>query len=91
MSKKTKLGVVSELKTAAYFEKRGYYVSKSLDPQAPFDLVITNDKGECALIDVKTISRRQTDSYQNKKGDKINRCPTKKQLEMNISIYDQET
>ena len=42
MSRKTKLGAVSELKAAAEFMKQGFHVSRSIDPQCPFDLVITN-------------------------------------------------
>lgn len=91
MNKKSRTGTVSEMKAASYFAEQGFYVSKALDPQCPFDLVITNAKGESALIDVKTISRRKKSSHKNKEGDKINRYPTKKQQEMNISIYDQET
>ena len=87
---KSKKGTVSEMKAAAYFAEQGFYVSKALDPQCPFDLVITNQKGESALIDVKSISKRKTKSYNCNVGTKINRYPSKKQKEMNISIYDQE-
>lgn len=90
--KKTVLGASSELKAAAHFMKQGFHVSRALDPQCPFDLVLTNDKGECALIDVKTISRRKHRPKQsrNRPGDKINRCLSDKQKKMNIAIYDQE-
>lgn len=84
---KSKKGVVSELSAAADFTKQGFYVAKSLDPQCPFDLVITNQKGECCLIDVKSRSTRKTNSYKNKAGDVINRSPTKQQKAMGIEIY----
>jgi hypothetical protein len=59
MSRKSRLGAASELKAAVEFMKRGFHVSRSLDPQCPFDLVITNEKGESCLIDVKTKSFRK--------------------------------
>lgn len=90
MSCKTKLGTASELKAAAEFMKQGFHVSKSLDPQCPFDLVITNDKGESCLIDVKTKCIRKTKTYNNKPGDKINRTPSKLQKKMGIEIYEVE-
>ena len=84
---KSRKGTISELEAAAYFTKQGFYVAKSLDPQCPFDLVITNDKGESCLIDVKSKSVRKTDTYQNKAGDVINRSPTKLQKSMGVEIY----
>lgn len=78
------------MKAAAYFAEQGFFVSKALDPQCPFDLVITNAKGESALIDVKSVSKRQSRSYNCHKGTKINRVPSEKQKKMNISLYDQE-
>jgi len=90
VSRKTKLGAASEMKAAAEFMEKGFHVSKSLDPQCPFDLVITNDKGESCLIDVKTKCIRKTKTYNNKPGDKINRTPSKLQKNMGIEIYEVE-
>jgi|TARA_R100001086_G_scaffold238405_2_gene163162 tRNA pseudouridine-54 N-methylase len=90
MSSKSRLGAATELKVAADLIKKGFHVSKSLDPQCPFDLVITNDKGESCLIDVKAKSYRKSKSYGNKPGDKINRSLTEKQKKMNIEIYEME-
>ena len=84
---KSRKGTISELEAAAHFTSQGFYVAKSLDPQCPFDLVITNDKGESCLIDVKSKSVRKTDTYQNKAGDVINRSPTKLQKSMGVEIY----
>lgn len=39
-------GCLAELAVAYKFLKRGYYVSRPLDPSCPFDLVITNKKGK---------------------------------------------
>ncbi len=38
-------GITSELVAAVEYMKRGYYVSFSLDPLCPFDLVVTDDNG----------------------------------------------
>lgn len=90
MSRKSRLGAAAELKAAAEFIKKGFHVSRSLDPQCPFDLVVTNDKGESCLIDVKMKSYRKSKSHNNKPGDKINRSLTVKQRKMNIEIYEVE-
>jgi|TARA_R100000479_G_scaffold158653_1_gene95625 hypothetical protein len=90
MSRKSRLGAATELKVAADLIKKGFHVSKSLDPQCPFDLVITNDKGESCLIDVKTKCFRKSKTSGNKPGDKINRTPSKLQKDMNIEIYEVE-
>ena len=89
-SDKSKKGTKSEFKAAIQFMNDGFYVSKALDPQCPFDLVLTNKKGECCLIDVKTISIRKTKSHYCNVGTKINRSPSKKQREMNIEVYEIE-
>ena len=90
MSRKIKLGAVNELKAASEFMKQGFHVSRSLDPQCPFDLVITNEEGGSCLIDVKTKSFRKSQSHGTKPGDKINRSLTNKQKKMNIEIYEVE-
>lgn len=84
---KTKKGAAAELQAAAYFMKKGFYVAKSFDPQCPFDLVITDDKGNSCLIDVKAKSIRKTTSYRCKKGEPINRSLNKKQKAMGVEIY----
>ena len=84
---KSRKGMVAELQAAAHFTEQGFHVAKSLDPQCPFDLVITDKKGNCCLIDVKSKSIRKTDTYQNKAGDVINRTPTQKQKAMGVEIY----
>ena len=84
---KSRKGTVSELEAAAHFTSQGFYVAKSLDPQCPFDLVITDAKGNCCLIDVKSISIRKSDTYRCKKGTRINRSPTKLQKSMGVEIY----
>jgi hypothetical protein len=38
-------GITSELKAAAEYTKNGFYVSLSLDPLCPFDLVVTDHYG----------------------------------------------
>ena len=90
MSRKSRLGASAELKAAAEFIKQGFHVSRSMDPQCPFDLVITNDKGESCLIDVKMKSYRKSKSYNNKPGDKINRSLNVKQKKMGVEIYEVE-
>lgn len=84
---KSKKGIIAELKAAAHFAEQGFHVAKSLDPQCPFDLVITDNQGNCCLIDVKSKSVRKTNTYHNKAGDVINRTPNKKQKAMNVEIY----
>jgi len=79
MTIKTIKGVCSELIAAKEFLKKGYYVAKSLDPQCPFDIVVVNKKGKATLLDVKSVSRRKTKSYNCKPGDTINRSVSKKQ------------
>jgi len=87
MSYKTIKGVCSELIAAQEFLKKGYHVSKSLDPQCPFDLVLIDKKGKVRLIDVKSTSYRKNRSYNCKPGDIINRYPSSKQKKLGIEIY----
>jgi hypothetical protein len=74
-------GAITELAVAHKFLKKGYFVSKSLDPSCPFDLIITDDSGKCFLIDVKTISHRKKDNSI------ISRTLNQIQKEMNIKFY----
>ena len=87
MTTKTIKGVCSELIAAQEFLKKGYYVAKSLDPQCPFDLVVVDKQGKASLYDVKTISRRKSQSYNCKPGDAINRSVSKEQKALGIEIY----
>ena len=80
-------GVCSELIAAKEFLKKGYYVARSLDPQCPFDLIVVNKKGKSTLFDIKTISRRKSQSYNCKPGDAINRSVSKKQKALGVKIY----
>jgi ribosomal protein L11 len=80
-------GVCSELIAAKEFLNKGYYVARSLDPQCPFDIVVVDKKGKATLYDVKSVSRRKTQSYNCKRGDTINRSVSKKQKSMGIKIY----
>lgn len=74
-------GCLAELAVAYKFLKRGYYVSRPLDPSCPFDLVITDKKGVNYLIDVKSIS------YRKKDKSIINRCLTTLQKQLKIRLY----
>ena len=87
MTIKTIKGVCSELIAAKEFLKKGYYVARSLDPQCPFDIVVVDKKGKARLFDVKSVSRRKTQSYNCKPGDTINRSVSKRQKSMGIKIY----
>jgi len=80
-------GVCSELIAAKEFLNKGYYVARSLDPQCPFDIVVVDKKGKARLFDVKSVSRRKTQSYNCKPGDAINRSVSKRQKSMGIKIY----
>ena len=87
MTIKTVKGVCSELIAAKEFLNKGYYVAKSLDPQCPFDLIVVSKEGKTRLLDVKSVSRRKTQSYNCKPGDTINRSVSKRQKSMGIKIY----
>ena len=87
MTIKTIKGVCSELIAAKEFLNKGYYVARSLDPQCPFDIVVVDKKGKARLFDVKSVSRRKTQSYNCKPGDTINRSVSKRQKSMGIKIY----
>ena len=87
MTTKTIKGLCSELIAAQEFLKKGYYVAKSLDPQCPFDIVVVNKKGKARLLDVKTVSRRKSQSYNCKPGDAINRSVSKRQKALGVEIY----
>ena len=87
MTIKTIKGVCSELIAVKDFLRKGYYVARSIDPQCPFDIVVVNKKGKATLLDVKSVSRRKTQSYNCKPGDTINRSVSKKQRALGVKIY----
>ena len=69
------------MKAAAHFAEQGFYVSKALDPQCPFDFVAVKDKDNIELIDSKCASYR-------KNGTLINRVlkPYQKKLEVKLAV-----
>ena len=87
---KSAKGVMGELTIAAKYLKKGFWVAMSLCPHSPFDLVVVDSKGNCKLIDAKTVSIRKSGKQT---GQRINRMQSKKQQEMNIEIeyVDPET
>ena len=87
---KSAKGVMGELTIAAKYIRKGYYVAMAMCPHSPFDLVVADGKGNCKLIDAKTVSIRKSGKQT---GQRINRMQSKKQQEMNIEIeyVDPET
>ena len=80
-------GTWAELKAASKYTKLGFFVSKPFDPHCPFDLVVTNrENGESFLVDMKTTSIRKKDTYNCKKGDRINRVLNKMQKQMGVRL-----
>jgi hypothetical protein len=80
-------GECSDVRAVKELLKRGYYVARSIDPQCPFDIIVVDKKGKTTLLDVKSVSRRKTKSYNCKPGDTINRSVSKRQKSMGIKIY----
>ena len=62
MSKKSIKGVVYEYIAIAKLMEKGYYVSKAIDPQSPFDLVVISPTGKIELLDIKALSYRKKDN-----------------------------
>jgi hypothetical protein len=81
-------GKIAELYVANYFMEKGFHVAMALDPQCPFDLIVTDKKGNCRLIDVKNLKTRKTKNRFNKIGDRIGRGPSRKQKNMNIELFE---
>jgi len=79
-------GITSELIAAAEYTKNGFYVSLSLDPLCPFDLVVTDSDGNSFLVDVKTASKRKTKSGTHDKGGRIYRALTEEQQKMGVRL-----
>ena len=66
-------GTIGEYQEIVNLTKAGWYISKSCDPQCPFDLVAVHPNGDIKFIDVKS------ESYRIKDKSKINRILTKNQ------------
>ncbi len=79
-------GITSELIAAAEYTKHGFYVSLSLDPLCPFDLVVPDSDGNSFLVDVKTESKRKTKSGTHDKGGRIYRALTEEQQKMGVRL-----
>jgi len=88
MHKKQRKGIVSELLAYAYLAKNpDTIVFKPLSGVGPIDIVTYNTKTkEYNNYDVKTVSLRKKATYRCKVGSRINRCPSKKQRELNVKI-----
>jgi len=82
-------GLVSEALAQAHFAKDpNLIVFTALGGVGPIDLVVFNTKTkQYTNYDVKTVSyRKSATKYANKKNDRINRSPSKKQQTMNVKI-----
>ena len=80
-NEKSKKGTIMELECMVEYIKKGYWVSKSMDPQCPFDFVAVKDKDNIILIDSKCASHR-------KDGTLINRVlkPYQKKLGVKLAL-----
>ncbi len=81
-------GVISELIALAQLAKQpNTIVFQAIGGVGPIDIVTFNIKTkEYTNYDVKSVSYRKNKSYSNKRGDKINRSPSKKQKDLNVQI-----
>lgn len=88
MNKKQRKGIVSELFACSYLAKNpNIIVFKPISGVGPIDIVTYNTKTkEYTNYDVKTVSIRKKQTYRCKPGSRINRCPSKKQRELNVKI-----
>ena len=92
MSKKSIKGVIYEYIAMTKLMKKGYYVSKAIDPQSPFDLVVISPTGKIELLDIKVLS------YRKKDNSKISRVKTPNQreffkktgLDINLKMMNQK-
>ena len=86
--KKSDKGLVSEALAQAHFASDpNLIVFTALGGVGPIDIVTYNIKTkQYNNYDVKTVSYRKSNSYQNKKNDRINRTPSAKQKDMNVKI-----
>jgi hypothetical protein len=79
-------GTIGEYQEIVNLTKAGWHISKSCDPQCPFDLVAVSQDGQTIrLIDVKTNTYR---TKRNKDGtiQRIGRSRTKLQKEMGVEL-----
>ena len=79
-------GTIGEYIEIANLTRDGWHISKSCDPQCPFDLVAVSHDGQTIrLIDVKTNTYR---TKRNKDGtiQRIGRSRTKLQKQMGIEL-----
>jgi|TARA_R100001509_G_scaffold55159_1_gene30373 hypothetical protein len=80
-------GFTNEYKIINALSKKGYWVAKSIDPQCPFDIVVTDRNGKVTLLDIKTNSYRDINNPNwEKKSKKIYRTPTDIQKKLNIKL-----
>ena len=76
-------GTIGEYQEIVNLTKAGWYISKSCDPQCPFDLVAVSPDGKVKLLDIKTNTyRKNVKSYRRK----IWRTPSAKQKKLGIKI-----
>tara|TARA_B100000795_G_scaffold61240_1_gene41082 strand:- start:251 stop:592 length:342 start_codon:yes stop_codon:yes gene_type:complete len=79
-------GTIGEYQEIVNLTKAGWYVSKSCDPQCPFDLVAVSQDGKTVrLIDVKTRTYRFKKNSDGTR-QKIGRCTTPLQKEMGVEL-----
>ena len=88
MNIKHRKGINSQLIAQAYFSsKPNTLVFTPVGGIGPIDLIVFQTKtNEYTNYDVKTVSYRKSNSYQNKKNDRINRSPSKLQQAMKVKI-----
>ncbi len=77
---KSAKGMMAEIKAIKTLTNQGYWCARSLDPQAPFDIVAVAKDGSIRLIDVKT------NSYRKKNNWKISRSLSEQQKKLNIEL-----
>ena len=81
-------GVISELIALAYLAKLpDTLVFQVIGGVGPIDIITYNIKTKkYTNYDVKTATYRKAKSYNNKKGDIINRSPSEKQKDLKVKI-----
>jgi len=81
-------GIISELIALAHLAKQpDTIVFQAIGGIGPIDIVTFNIKTkEYTNYDVKSVSYRKNKSCFNKKGDKINRSPSKKQKDLKVKL-----
>jgi hypothetical protein len=86
--KKSDKGLVSEALAQAHFASDpNLIVFTALGGVGPIDIVTFNIKTkQYSNYDVKTVSYRKSNTFNNKKNDRINRIPSAKQKDMSVKI-----